>query len=73
MQQRLWHIKNAALFSWLEVAELQRLANRSKMVACKRNNAFFLAQERSDNVYLIKQGRVKLTRGSPEGREVILG
>lgn len=72
MQQRLWYIKNAALCSWLDVAELQKLADRSRMVACRRNDAIFLAQERSDNVYLIKQGRVKLSRGCAEGREVIL-
>lgn len=72
MQRRLWYIKNAALFSWLNEAELQRLASRSEMVACQRNTTFFFAQEQSDNIYLVKQGRVKLTRTSAEGREVIL-
>jgi len=72
MQRRLWYIKNAALFSWLQEDELQRLASRSEMVACKRNTTFFFAHEQSDNIYLVKQGRVKLTRTSAEGREVIL-
>ncbi len=72
MNRRLWYIKNAALFSWLEDDELQRLASRSEMVECKRNTTLFFAQEQSDNIYLVKQGRVKLTRTSSEGREVIL-
>ncbi len=72
MNRRLWYIKNAALFSWLKDEELQRLASRSEMVECKRNTAFFFAQEQSDSIYLVKQGRVKLTRTSSEGREVIL-
>ena len=72
MQRRLWYIKRAALFSWLQEEELQRLATRSEMVECKRNTIFYFAHERSDSVFLVKQGRVKLTRTSAEGREVIL-
>jgi CRP-like cAMP-binding protein len=72
MKRRLWYIKNAALFSWLHDDELQNLASRSEMVACKRDTTFFFAEEQSDSIYLVKQGRVKLTRTSPEGREIIL-
>lgn len=72
MQRRLWYIKNAALFSWLEEDELQRLAERSEMVACKRNTTFYFADQQSDSIYLVKKGRVKLTRTTSEGREIIL-
>lgn len=72
MQRRLWYIKNAALFSWLEDEELQRLADRSEMVACKKDTTFYFADEQSDSIYLVKEGHVKLTRTSAEGREVIL-
>lgn len=72
MQRRLWYIKNAALFSWLQEGELQRLASRSEMVACKKDTTFYFAHEQSDSIYLVKEGRVKLTRTSAEGREVIL-
>ncbi len=72
MESRLWYIKNAALFSWLQDDEQQELAQRSEMVSCKRNTRFFFAEEPSDNIFLVKQGRVKLIRSSPEGREIIL-
>jgi len=72
MQSRLWYIKNAALFSWLQEDELQRLAKQSEMVSCKKDTTFYFAHEQSDSIYLVKQGRVKLTRTSAEGREVIL-
>lgn len=72
MNPRLWYIRNAALFSWLEEDELQTLASRSEMVSCKKATTFFFAEEKSDNIYLVKQGRVKLSRTSPEGREIIL-
>jgi len=72
MNRRLWYIRNAALFSWLQDDELQQLAKRSEMVACKKATTFFLSQEKSDSIYLVKEGRVKLSRTSPEGREIIL-
>ena len=72
MERRLWYIKNAALFSWLEEEELQTLAERSEMTSCKRNTRLFFAEEPSDNIYLVKEGRIKLLRANIEGREVIL-
>jgi CRP-like cAMP-binding protein len=72
MERRLWYIKNAALFSWLEDEELQTLAERSEMTSCQRNTRLFFAREPSDNIYLVKEGRIKLLRANSEGREVIL-
>jgi CRP/FNR family transcriptional regulator len=72
MERRLWYIKNATLFSWLEEEEQQELARRSKMVTCHKNTRLFFAEEPSDNIFLVKTGRVKLTRSNPEGKEVIL-
>lgn len=72
MEPRLWYIKHAALFSWLQEDEQMELAERSEMVSCKRNTRFFFAEEPSDSIFLVKQGRVKLIRSSPEGREIIL-
>ncbi|MDT8440858.1 MAG: Crp/Fnr family transcriptional regulator [Desulfuromonadales bacterium] len=72
MDRRLWYIKNAALFSWLEEDELHRLASRSEMTVCHRNTRLFFAEEASDSIYLVKTGRIKLLRTNAEGREVIL-
>ncbi|MDO3376867.1 Crp/Fnr family transcriptional regulator [Geoalkalibacter halelectricus] len=72
MEPRLWYIRNADMFSWLREDEQMELAKRSEMVTCKRNSRFFFAEEPSDNIFLVKQGRVKLLRASPEGREIIL-
>ncbi len=72
MDRKLWYIKNAALFSWLEDEELKNLAERSKMSTCKRNTRLFFAEEQSDSIYLVKEGRIKLLRANVDGREVIL-
>ncbi len=72
MDRRLWYIKNASLFSWLEDEELRNLATRSEMAVCHRNTRLFFAEEPSDSIYLVKEGRIKLLRANADGREVIL-
>ena len=72
MDRRLWYIKNAALFSWLAEEELKNLAINSEMFTCRRNTRLFFAEEKSDSIYLVKEGRIKLLRASIDGREVIL-
>ena len=72
MERRLWYIKHAEFFSWLAEEEQQQLARRTEMVSCRRNCQLFFLDDPSDNIYLVKEGRVKLTRTSPERREIIL-
>lgn len=72
MERRLWYIKHAEFFSWLADDEQQALARRTEMVSCRRSCQLFFAEEPSDHVYLVKEGRVKLSRTSAEGREIIL-
>lgn len=72
MERRLWYIKHAEFFSWLADEEQQQLARRTEMVSCRRNCQLFFHDDPSDNIYLVKEGKVKLTRTSPEGRQIIL-
>ncbi len=72
MQHRLRYIKDAAIVYWLKEDELAKLAMRSEMVSYQRNTTIFFAYEQGNKIYLIKKGRVKLTRTSAAGREVIL-
>jgi CRP/FNR family transcriptional regulator len=72
MERRLWYIKHAEFFSWLSDEEQRELARRTEMVACRGGCQLFFADEPSDSIYLVKEGRVKLSRGSADGREVIL-
>ncbi|MCF6179486.1 MAG: Crp/Fnr family transcriptional regulator [Geopsychrobacter sp.] len=72
MPTQLWYIKHANLFSWLADDEQRDIADRSEMFRCQRNSKLFFAEESSEDIYLIKEGRVKLTRTSATGREMIL-
>lgn len=72
MQHRLKHIQKAAIISWLKDDELAKLARRSEILFCKRNSTLFSVDEQGKNIYLVKQGKVKLAKTSASGHEIIL-
>ena len=72
MQRKLWYIRQAEIFSQLDTVEQEKLAAASTMLSCRRHAPFFLADETSDAVFLVKQGRIKLSRVTEGGREVII-
>lgn len=73
MEQKLWYIKNTgSLFSGLKEEEHQFLAQISKMVNCERRYQFYLSDEPSDKIYLVKEGKVRLGKVNIDGDEITL-
>lgn len=72
MSSKIWYLKNAKLFSWMDQAEIEDLARTTEMVSCRKKECFYFSDEPSQHVYLVKQGRIKLFRTTAEGREIIL-
>lgn len=73
VRDKLWYLHQINLFADLDEEEFHRLAERTIMRPVKRGQVICHPGERPELVYLIKEGRVKLSRYSPEGREQILG
>jgi CRP/FNR family transcriptional regulator len=72
MDKKIWYLKNADLFSWMNPEEIEELAQTTQMVPCRKNESFFFSEEPSESVYLVKKGRIKLFRTTAAGREIIL-
>jgi CRP/FNR family transcriptional regulator, cyclic AMP receptor protein len=73
MNQKLWYIKKSgSIFSILSSEEAESLANISKMVKCHRKHQFYLSEELSDTIFLIKEGKVRLGMVSPSGDKITL-
>jgi CRP-like cAMP-binding protein len=67
---KLWYLTHIRLFDGLSQAEMQELERLTRMQAVKKRQPLYLTGEPSTNVYLLKQGRIKLTKTSPSGKEV---
>lgn len=69
---KIWYLRRHDLLSGLGEAELRALAERAQMREFPRGQVILHPDARPEVVYLIKEGRVKISRYSPDGREQIL-
>ncbi|MGH2376737.1 MAG: Crp/Fnr family transcriptional regulator [bacterium] len=69
---KLWYLKHIAIFAGMTDAEMRRLAERTVMRSYARGGVIVRPDDPPDSIYLIKKGRVKLSRYSASGREHVL-
>jgi CRP-like cAMP-binding protein len=67
---KLWHLKRIRLFDGLSPAELQEMERITRMQEVKKRQPLYSPGDPSSNVYLLKQGRVKIASTAPSGKEV---
>jgi CRP-like cAMP-binding protein len=69
---KVWYLKQINLFSHMDEREIQALAERTTMREVSKGKVILRPDEQPGMVYLIKEGRVKISRYSKDGREQIL-
>ena len=65
-------LRQIALFEDLADAEMESVAHLFKERHYKRNEVVFLEEDTGKYMYVVKKGRVKVSRALPNGREAIL-
>ncbi|RMD48476.1 MAG: Crp/Fnr family transcriptional regulator [Ignavibacteria bacterium] len=71
-QSKLWFLENFNLFEGLGKEEMEKLNSITTMQEIEKSQPIYFAKEPSKSIYFLKRGRVKLTRTSPDGKEMIL-
>jgi CRP-like cAMP-binding protein len=69
---KVWYLKHINAFAGVDESEMQQIARRSTMREFARGRVLLRPDQAQEMVYLIKEGRVKVSRYSPDGREQIL-
>lgn len=72
LKSKLWYLKRIDLFRDLSEEELQEVDRISRMITVKKGQPLYLPGDPGTSVFLLKLGRIKLSRLSPEGKEFIL-
>ena len=72
LKSKLWYLKRINLFRDLSEVELQEIDRISRMITVKKGQPLYLPGDPGTAVFLLKAGRIKLSRLSPEGKEFIL-
>jgi CRP-like cAMP-binding protein len=69
---KVWYLRRVDLFAGMDDREMQSLVERTTMREVERGRVILRPDEQARMVYVIKEGRVKISRYSPEGKEQIL-
>lgn len=72
MVGKLWYLKKFDLFSRLEHEEVEVLAEQTKMDTIDEGQTIYFPGEPADTVYILKKGRVRISRSTEEGKKITL-
>lgn len=72
MVERVWYIKECQLFSRLTDEQFARLERRGRMRAFPRNSTIYMPSDVNDGVFLLADGRVRISSITPDGKQAIL-
>jgi len=71
-KSKIWYLENFNLFEGLKPDKMMELDRKMSMNNIKRNQIIYFADEPSNSIFLLKEGQVKLSRVSEDGREAII-
>jgi len=69
---KLWYLQNFSLLSGMNKESMEELDNRAKMTENKKREIIYFPDEPSDTIYILKEGKVKISRISEDGRTTTL-
>lgn len=72
MQSKVWYLKGIKLFSDLPDEEIRRMDAITQMVSVKSKEMIYLPGDPGDRIFLLKEGRVKISRLTEDGKELAL-
>ncbi len=73
LAERMSLLEAAPLFSVLHPTDLRVLASKFHLVRYRRGDVIFREGETAERLFLIGDGRVKLSTASPTGQELLIG
>lgn len=71
-KSKLWYLENFNLFKELNQEKKVQLSKITIDREIQKSQPIYFANDPSNSIFLLKKGRVKLTRTSPEGKEMII-
>lgn len=71
-KSKLWYLENFNLFTSLEQDSIMELNKMTKDKEIEKNQPIYFPNEPSTSIYFLKTGRVKISRYSNDGKEMIM-
>lgn len=71
-QSKLWYLENFGMLKALSKEEKQKLNSLAIMRHVPKKQVLYFPADSSSSIYLLKAGKVKISRMSPDGKEIVL-
>jgi CRP-like cAMP-binding protein len=71
-ETKLWYLENFSMLNILSKQEIEDMDKMAVMRNMPRNQVIYFPEDTSNTVFLLKKGRVKISRMSESGKEIIL-
>jgi CRP/FNR family cyclic AMP-dependent transcriptional regulator len=71
-RRALWYLKKIPFLKYLTEDELQKLAEEVALEEARRKRVIYMPGDPGDSVYFVTGGRVKISRVTPDGKELTL-
>ena len=69
---KIWYLQNFNLFQGMKESSMDMMEEHSTMKVSAKKEIIYFPEERSDNIYLLKEGKVKISRISEDGKKTTL-
>ena len=69
---KIWYLQNFNLLEGMDESSMEMMDEKSTMKKSSKREIIYFPEERSDNIYLLKEGKVKISRVSEDGKKMTL-
>ncbi len=69
---KIWYLQNFNLLQGMDESSMEIMDQNSKMKNSSKREIIYFPEERSDTIYMLKEGKVKISRVSEDGKKMTL-
>ena len=70
--EKFGYLKMVDIFQDLTEEEIEEIDRATTMTTCRRGKIFYMPEDTSEVLFLLKEGRVQLYRISPDGKKLVI-
>lgn len=72
LSEKFGYLKMVDIFQDLTEQEIEEIDRATTLTTCRRGKIFYMPEDTSEVLFLLKQGRVQLYRISPDGKKLVI-
>jgi CRP/FNR family cyclic AMP-dependent transcriptional regulator len=70
---KIGYLRMVDIFQDLSEAEIAEIDRATTLSTCRKGKIFYMPEDTSEVLFLLRQGRVQLYRISPDGKKLVIG